>query len=74
MAAGPSTTMPRMSHPGALFALAPPATAYSNGVASAYLLFSHTNRTGSFQILARFMDSWSTPWLVAPSPKKATLT
>ena len=23
---------------------------------------------------ARFIDSWSTPWLAAPSPKKTTLT
>ncbi len=39
-----------------------------------YWLFTTTNTTGSFQSAAMFMDSYSTPWLSAPSPKKATLT
>lgn len=47
-------------------------TAYHAGVASAYWLFSHANMTGRSHIAARFMDSWTIPWLVAPSPKNAT--
>ena len=37
-------------------------------------MFSQTKMTGSFQMLARFIDSWRTPWLAAPSPKKEMLT
>ena len=37
-------------------------------------LFSQTNRTGSFQMLAMFSPSWKAPLLTAPSPKKATAT
>ena len=63
-----------MAYPSALLETEPPATEYSKGVDSAYLLFSHTNMTGRFHILARFIDSWSAPWLEAPSPKNTTLT
>ena len=35
-------------------------------------LFSQTKTTGSFQIAARFIDSWRMPWFSAPSPKKQT--
>ena len=48
--------------------------AYSTGVDSAYWLFSHTKMTGSFQMAARFMLSWTMPWLAPPSPKNATDT
>ena len=43
-------------------------------VESAYWLFSQTKITGSFHTAARLSDSWKTPWLEAPSPKKATAT
>ena len=47
---------------------------YPIGVYSMYWLFSHTNRTGSRQTAARFTASWNAPMLVAPSPKKQTVT
>ena len=50
-----------------------PATV-TNGTSVAYWLFSHTNSTGNFQMLAMFNASWKAPLLLAPSPKKATLT
>ena len=37
-------------------------------------LFSQTNSTGSFQMLARFSPSWKAPLFTAPSPKNATAT
>ena len=37
-------------------------------------LFSQTKITPSFHTEARFMASWVTPWLEAPSPKNATAT
>src|SRR2546421_267925 len=50
-----------------------PATV-TNGTSVAYWLFSHTNTTGSFQMAAMLSPSWNAPLLLAPSPKKATLT
>ena len=50
------------------------AFASSTGVVWAYWLFSHTKTTGSDQIAARLSDSSTTPWLMPPSPKKATAT
>jgi hypothetical protein len=32
-------------------------------------LFSQTETSGSFQILARLSASWKAPWWMAPSPK-----
>ena len=46
----------------------------SNGTSVANWLFSQTNSTGSFQMLARFSPSWKAPLLTAPSPKNATAT
>jgi hypothetical protein len=43
-------------------------------VESAYWLFSQRKITGSFQIAARFIASWTTPWLAPPSPKKVITT
>ena len=39
-----------------------------------YWLFSQTKMTGSFQIAAMFSASWKAPSLLAPSPKKQTVT
>ncbi len=39
-----------------------------------YWLFSQTKITGSFQIAAMLSDSWKAPSLLAPSPKKQTVT
>src|ERR1017187_9433560 len=39
-----------------------------------YQLFSHTNTTGSRHTAARLTASWNAPMLVAPSPKKQTVT
>ena len=46
--------------------------AYANGTSVANWLFSQTNSTGSFQMLAMFSPSWNAPLLTAPSPKNAT--
>ena len=35
----------------------------------AYLLFSQKKMTGSLCTAAKFMASWQSPWLDAPSPK-----
>ena len=70
----PSTTTPGMLYPAPRSATLGMAVAYSTGVDSAYWLFSQTNITGSFHTEARFILSWSTPWLAPPSPKKATAT
>ena len=43
-------------------------------VESAYLLFSQRKMKGSFQTEARFMVSWTTPWLAPPSPKNVSAT
>ena len=48
--------------------------AYANGTSVANWLFSQTNSTGSFQMLAMFSPSWNAPLLTAPSPKNATAT
>ena len=39
-----------------------------------YWLFSQMKMTGSFQIAAMFSASWKAPSLLAPSPKKHTVT
>jgi hypothetical protein len=39
-----------------------------------YWLFSQMKMTGSFQTAARFSASWKAPMLVAPSPRKQTVT
>ena len=44
------------------------------GVYSMYQLFSQTKTTGSRHTAARFTASWNAPMLVAPSPKKHTVT
>ena len=43
-------------------------------VYSPYTLLSITKMTGSFQIAAKFSDSWNAPIFVAASPKSATPT
>ena len=45
-----------------------------SGVAVAYRLFSQTRMTGARRMPAKLQASWNAPWLVAPSPKKATAT
>src|SRR5207302_6427777 len=51
-----------------------PAIVRLDEVDSAYWLFSHMKTIGSFQTAARLRDSCTTPWLDAPSPKKAMTT
>src|SRR3989338_6692674 len=51
-----------------------PAVVGAVAVVSAYWLFSHRKTSGSFHTAARFMASWITPWLDAPSPKKEIAT
>ena len=46
----------------------------ANGTSVANWLFSQTNSTGSFQMLAMFSPSWKAPLFTAPSPKNATAT
>ena len=43
-------------------------------VYSPYTLLSITKITGSFQIAAKFNDSWNAPIFVAASPNSATPT
>src|SRR3989337_1731631 len=49
-----------------------PAVVRAVAVESAYWLFSHRKTSGSFHTAARFMASWITPWLDAPSPNTET--
>ena len=48
--------------------------AYEKATSVANWLFSQTNTTGSFQMLAMLSPSWKEPLLTAPSPKNATAT
>lgn len=44
------------------------------GTLIAHRLFWHTNTVGIFSVEAKFIDSWKSPSLVAPSPKYAADT
>ena len=50
------------------------AVTVSIAVYSMYWLFSQMNTTGSAHTAARLSASWKAPMLVAPSPKKQTVT
>src|SRR6185437_17015316 len=65
---------PGMPHPAARSAMLSLATDQVLAVDSAYPLFSATKTAGRFHTEARFIDSSVVPWLLAPSPKNATLT
>src|SRR5512132_4022154 len=70
----PSTRTPGIAYAAARPAIDSPAMVRLEEVDSAYWLFSHMKMMGSFQTAARLSDSWTTPWLEAPSPKNATTT
>src|SRR6478672_13582211 len=65
---------PGMPNPAARSAMLSLATDQVLDVVSAYPLFSATKMAGRFHTEARFIDSSVVPWLLAPSPKNATLT
>src|SRR5499426_4554978 len=70
----PSTRTPGIAYAAARAAIDSPAIVRFDDVDSAYWLFSQRKMIGSFHTAARFSDSWTTPWLEAPSPKNAMTT
>src|SRR5947209_17210774 len=70
----PSTRTPGMPYARALTAMVRDAVCFDVGTLMDQWLFWQTRMQGALQTAAKFIATWKSAWLVAPSPQNATAT